>query len=158
MTEVHYPQCGKYPVACPNDCDVYMIKRQKLDSHLKEQCPLEVVDCPFHFAGCETQLLCKDMPEHTKEMSTGNPGWFVNCCISSFRAPTSCRSSWFSFTSFCVAVASNVKCVDFHVKQTDEEVNLPPFYTHPCGYRMCVHVYPMDLEMERELMFQFSYS
>ena len=34
------------------------------------QCPLEVVDCPFHCAGCETQLPHKDMPQHTKEMST----------------------------------------------------------------------------------------
>ena len=35
--------------------------------------------------------------------------------------------------------------VDYHVKQTDENVvYLPPFYTHPqChGYRMCVRVDP----------------
>ena len=43
VTKVHYPQCGKYPVACPNDCDEHMIKRQKLESHLKEQCAVE--DC-----------------------------------------------------------------------------------------------------------------
>ena len=26
VTEVHYPQCGKYPVSCPNDCDVSKIE------------------------------------------------------------------------------------------------------------------------------------
>ena len=67
VTEVHYAQCGKYPVACPNDCDVNMIKRQKLESHLREQCPLALVDYTFRFAGCETRLPRKDMPEHTKE-------------------------------------------------------------------------------------------
>ena len=67
VTEVHYPQCGKYPVACPNDCDVYKFERQNLESHLKEQCPLEVVDCPFHYAGCETQLPLKDMSKHLTE-------------------------------------------------------------------------------------------
>ena len=85
VTEVHYPQCGKYPVACPNCCDVYMIERQNVESHLREQCRLTVVECPFHFAGCETRLPRKDMPEHardikhltllataTKELSTEN--------------------------------------------------------------------------------------
>ena len=70
VIEVHYPQCGKYPVACPNDCDVYKFERQKLESHLKEQCPLTLIDCPFSYAGCETQLLRKDMPEHMKENIT----------------------------------------------------------------------------------------
>ena len=32
--------------------------------------------------------------------------------------------------------------VDYHVKQNDELVYLPTFYTHPHGYRMCVHVNP----------------
>ena len=67
---VHYPQCGNYPVACPNDCDVYKIERQDLESHLRDKCPLALVDCPFHYAGCETQLPRKDMPEHVKETAT----------------------------------------------------------------------------------------
>ena len=70
VTEVHYPQCGKYPVSCPNDCDVYKIERQDLESHLKDQCPLALVDCPFHYAGCETHLPRKDMPEHMRENFT----------------------------------------------------------------------------------------
>ena len=67
---VHYPQCGKYPVACPNDCDVYKIERQDLESHLRDKCPLTLVDCPFNYAGCETQLPSKDMPEHMKDTVT----------------------------------------------------------------------------------------
>ena len=67
---VHYPQCGKYPVACPNDCDVYKIERQDLESHLRDKCPLTLVDCPFNYAGCETQLPRKDMPEHMKDTVT----------------------------------------------------------------------------------------
>ena len=67
VTEVHYPQCGKYPIACPNDCDVYMIERQDLETHLKDQCPLELIVCPIDYAGCGTQLPRKDMPEHMRE-------------------------------------------------------------------------------------------
>ena len=70
VTEIHYRQCGKYPVTCPNDCDVYKMERQDLESHLRDKCPLTLVDCPFHYAGCETQLPRKDMPEHMKETVT----------------------------------------------------------------------------------------
>ena len=70
VTEIHYPQCGKYPVACPNDCDVYKMERQDLEGHLRDKCPLTLVDCPFHYAGCETQLPHKDMPDHMKDTVT----------------------------------------------------------------------------------------
>ena len=70
VTEIHYLQCSKYPVACPNECRVYKFERQELESHLRDQCPLTLVDCPFHYAGCQTQLPRKDMPEHMRETVT----------------------------------------------------------------------------------------
>ena len=70
VTEIHYPQCSKYPIACPNECRVYKFERQELESHLQDQCPLTLVDCPFHYAGCQTQLPRKDMPEHMRETAT----------------------------------------------------------------------------------------
>ena len=30
VTEIHYAQCGKYPVVCPNGCDVHKMERQDL--------------------------------------------------------------------------------------------------------------------------------
>ena len=70
MTEIHYAQCGKYPVVCPNDCDVHKMEQQDLERHLRDKCPLTLVNCPFRYAGCETQLPRKDMPEHMKEPVT----------------------------------------------------------------------------------------
>ena len=68
VTEIHYAQCGKYPVVCPIGCDVH--KMEQLERHLRDKCPLTLVNCPFHYAGCETQLPRKDMPEHMKEPVT----------------------------------------------------------------------------------------
>ena len=138
VTELHYLQCGKYPVACPNDCDVYMIKRQKLESHLKEHCPLSLVDCPFHFAGCETQLPRKDMPEHTREMSTH----FTLLATATQKLVKKNQE----LQREVGALKQSGFPVDYHVKQTDEEVYLPAFYTHTHGYRMCVCVYPNGTE------------
>ena len=70
VTEIHYPQCGKYPVACPNDCGTHKLERQNLEGHLRDRCPLALLYCPFHYAGCETQLPRKDMPEHMKDTVT----------------------------------------------------------------------------------------
>ena len=67
VTEVHHPQCGKYQIACPNDCDVYLVQREDMNTHLLEVCPLTKIECPFRYAGCEMQSLRKDMPEHVKE-------------------------------------------------------------------------------------------
>ena len=67
VTEIHYPLCSKYPVACPNECREDKFERQELETHLRDQCPLTLVDCPFHYAGCQTQLPRKDMPEHMRE-------------------------------------------------------------------------------------------
>ena len=40
-----------------------------LESHLKQQCPLALVDCPFDYAGCEIQLPRKDIPKHMNRAS-----------------------------------------------------------------------------------------
>ena len=64
VTSSHYPQCNKYPVACPNDCSVYKFERQSIEQHLQDECSLAVVNCPFRYAGCEVVLPRKDMPEH----------------------------------------------------------------------------------------------
>ena len=63
----HWPVCKFYPVSCPNKCDLVdavAIERQNLESHLKGECPLAIIDCDFRYAGCEVQLPRKDMPDH----------------------------------------------------------------------------------------------
>ena len=149
VTEVHYPQCGKYPVACPNDCDVYKFERQKLESHLKEQCPLVQVDCPFHFAGCETQLPRKDMRKHRKEnvihltfLAAATQKLFAENQQLMKENQELRHEVGALKLEMLQFVSQSGFPVDYHVKQTDEEMHLPDFYTHPHGYRMCVCVYP----------------
>ena len=62
----HWPVCGYHPVPCPNECGVYP-ERQNLEHHVSKHCPLTIVRCDFHYAGCEVQLLRKDMPAHLVE-------------------------------------------------------------------------------------------
>ena len=67
----HYPVCGLYLLPCPNKCDLpYAIEREDLASHVDNDCPLTVVDCDFHYAGCAVRLPRKDMPDHLTETTT----------------------------------------------------------------------------------------
>ena len=67
VTNNHWPECKCYPLSCPNHCTPYAIERQHLEHHVSKDCPLTVVNCDFHYAGCEVQLPRKDMPAHLAE-------------------------------------------------------------------------------------------
>ena len=69
VIKIHYPQCNKYPVNCPNKCREYSFERQELATHLKDECPLTLVNCPFYYAGCDVQIPRKDMSEHMKDLA-----------------------------------------------------------------------------------------
>ena len=62
----HWPVCKCYPVPCPNECGASP-ERQNVETHVNTVCPLTVVNCDFHYAGCEVQLVRKDMLTHLAE-------------------------------------------------------------------------------------------
>ena len=65
----HWSECECFFLPCPNECTLSGsgIQRQHLDQHVKEECPLTVVQCKLHHAGCEMTLPRKDMADHMKE-------------------------------------------------------------------------------------------
>ena len=62
----HWPQCSFYPVPCPNACGIQAIERGDVEAHLL-QCSLEVIECDFSHAGCNTKLPRQDMERHVEE-------------------------------------------------------------------------------------------
>ena len=67
----HWPECKCFLLPCPNECKPsgLGLQRQCLNQHVKEECPLTVVQCELHHAGCEVMLPRKDMADHMKEDS-----------------------------------------------------------------------------------------
>ena len=63
ICNVHWPQCGSYPVPCPNACEIQDVKRGDLDAHLSV-CPLGEVKCDFENAGCSMKLQRQDLESH----------------------------------------------------------------------------------------------
>ena len=62
VTSNHLSVCPYRPVPCSNGCGSSPLLKL-LEDHLKE-CPLEVIECAFSYAGCSEKLPRKDMPEH----------------------------------------------------------------------------------------------
>ena len=63
----HKQQCYKFPVPCPNKCDIKEVPSQHLKEHGMKVCPLEIVQCQYHNVGCETKMARKDLVEHDEE-------------------------------------------------------------------------------------------
>ncbi|XP_065887463.1 TNF receptor-associated factor 3-like [Dysidea avara] len=62
----HKEQCPKFPIACPNKCEVGSVPRDDVEEHMK-MCPLEVIQCEYHVVGCEERMTRKDQKKHNKE-------------------------------------------------------------------------------------------
>ncbi|XP_065888321.1 TNF receptor-associated factor 5-like [Dysidea avara] len=62
----HKEQCPKFPIACPNKCEVGSVPRDDVEEHMKI-CPLELIQCEYHVVGCEERMARKDQKKHSKE-------------------------------------------------------------------------------------------
>ena len=62
----HKEQCPKFPLPCPNKCEVGNVRREDKEEHRKK-CPLEMVQCEYHNVGCEEKIMRKEMEKHNEE-------------------------------------------------------------------------------------------
>ena len=63
----HKEECPKFPLPCPNRCEVGNIPRDGIREHINF-CPLEQIQCKYHTVGCEVIMARKDQKKHNKEM------------------------------------------------------------------------------------------
>ncbi|XP_065887556.1 TNF receptor-associated factor 3-like isoform X2 [Dysidea avara] len=62
----HQQECLKYPMECPNHCEVGHVRREEMSVHL-EECPLAIVKCPFAVVGCDIVVRREERMGHMKE-------------------------------------------------------------------------------------------
>ena len=62
----HKEECPKFPLPCPNKCEVGSVPCEDMEAHRKE-CPLEVIQCKYHNVGCEVRMARKDQEEHKRK-------------------------------------------------------------------------------------------
>ncbi len=59
----HKKDCPDIPTPCPNSCGIEPVKQKDLLQHLLE-CPEEIVECYYCYAGCTEQIQRKNLTEH----------------------------------------------------------------------------------------------
>ena len=62
----HAEQCTKYPVPCPNECEIGTVPRCHVEQH-RTECPLESVACGFVEVGCSVKIARRDLKQHMEE-------------------------------------------------------------------------------------------
>ena len=188
VTDIHYAECPKYPVTCPNECRHDPFERQEIEDHLEDDCLLTKVSCPLHYAGCEVELPRKDMPEHMKDTIT-HLTLLASVTLSLMKENQELKEKQRATEEKQRATEEKQRAteekqrateekqivtevqyqelaekqkevavlkeetqqlrlslrelpIDFRVNYASKEevVYLPSFYTHPCGYRMCIRV------------------
>ena len=164
----HWPVCGFYPVSCPNECGVYP-EHQNLEHHVSKDCPIAVVNCDFHYAGCEVQLPRKDMPAHLAEnlvLHMTQLATFTQkkdqqiaqltedleenrCRIIQLERENKAllklqeenQSSLQALQSYTTTLPVEVTMKEFQKhRQEGDDWYSEPFYTHPHGYKMRLKV------------------
>ena len=63
VTTDHWPVCPSPPVPCPNQCEISSELRF-VDLHVYIECPMQMVECAFKYAGCKQKFLIKEMECH----------------------------------------------------------------------------------------------
>ena len=166
VTDIHYAECPKYPVTCPNECRHDPFERQEIEDHLEDDCPLAKVSCPLHYAGCEVELPRKDMPEHMKDTVT-HLALLASVTLSLMKENQELKENQRATEEKQRATEEKQRAtekevaalkeetwqlrltvgelpIDFRVNYASKEdkLYLPSFYTHPHGYRMCICMDP----------------
>ena len=151
VTTNHKPICPSRLVPCSNECGV-TTKFKDLSKHLAEDCPLEVINCSFSFAGCEAKLPRKDLPAHIgNSLAVHMSLQAINHQRQLSRLETHIQE----LKAENLMLKEELKKLSTHVhiipvqfvmndfadyKENEELWISQPFYTHPRGYKMCLNV------------------
>ena len=163
VTQDHLPKCEKFPVQCPIKCGEIVI-REKIQSHLDDECPNTPVECEFSYAGCDQKLIRKDM---TKHMDDNIKSHLVMVAahakrkdselealksqihaLTNILARQSHPDDRSTLASRTIASLGFMKPPIFTLSGFEDMMKQPqgimwyspPFYSHIGGYKMCLYV------------------
>ena len=142
----HYPKCVKYPVPCPNKCEIGTIEQGNLEQHMSE-CPLQVVECDYSYAGCNEKITRKDLAMH-KEV--GKDDHLL--LLSDFSRRARIKQDRLDEANSIVSRAE-FKVVDFSKykrSRSNKRVEGLVLYTHLMGAKIKIYTYFRRLSYDRE--------
>ena len=138
----HWPKCQRYPELCPNLCSTDEIERRFLQRHLKEECPLQEIECEFSHAGCQEKLIRLLLPIHLEESIDKHLKIMSTRCkkleamLNDLQLAISQNSPKPIFIPTPEMVMHNFE----NRRKNSIQWYSPAFNTHVGGYKMCLKV------------------
>ena len=138
----HLPICLQVPVTCPNNCKKEGLKREQLQAHIDE-CPLQVMSCPFTSAGCTVKQPRNEMEKHEDSAMRQHLRLLMKLHLNQATStpPAATVSQPFLYNQ----APTEIIISDFSKKKADEDWISSSFYTHNRGYKFRLEVYPNGL-------------
>ncbi|XP_078355890.1 TNF receptor-associated factor 4-like [Oculina patagonica] len=159
--EDHITKCGKVQVNCPNGC-CGSFPREMIPSHTQNECPLELVSCPYVQMGCKRKVQRQDVDCHLE--SEMKPHLDL-ACVKLQNTEVKLNETEVKLNDAQKELATTRKLVDTRTfiwkiddfsdilsqaKTLKEScIESPPFYTDKTesyGYKLKVKVYPNGVE------------
>ena len=137
ITEKHYPICLQFPIDCPNNCTVKEMERCQVQHHLNE-CPLQLVECPYSNTGCSVQLPREEIAAHMVRKHNQVLEEITNQAVAITPSPGTTSPEYLYNLPPAVFTMTDF----LEKKQADEVWTSPPCYTHMRGYKFCLEVFP----------------
>ena len=143
VTAKHLPICLQVPVTCPNNCKKEGLKREQLQAHIDE-CPLQVISCPFTSAGCTVKLPRNKMEKHEDTAVRQH----LRLVLSQQQLQLNQETSTLPAAAISPPFLQNQAPMEFIIsdyhekKEANDEWYSSPFYTHNRGYKFRLQVYP----------------
>ncbi|KAJ7355994.1 TNF receptor-associated factor 4 [Desmophyllum pertusum] len=70
LTETHKGgECTRFPLDCPQECGVLEIPREEVESHVRDDCMMTMVVCPYEGAGCSFHDTKSNLKAHLEVSS-----------------------------------------------------------------------------------------
>ncbi|XP_023020575.1 TNF receptor associated factor 4 isoform X1 [Leptinotarsa decemlineata] len=143
----HHVKCGRVPIQCPNRCDINVLAREELETHIKEECTVSVHSCSFKEAGCRFKGPRYVMEKHLEENCQQHLTLMCNV-VSKQQHQISSLKSALSRLSLNYSGTLIWKISDFSGKMSEAknkegmELVSPPFYTSQYGYKLQASLFP----------------
>ena len=144
VTAKHLPICLQVPVTCPNNCKEKRLKRKQLRAHIDE-CPLQVISCPFTSAGCTVKLPRNEMEKHEATAVCEHLRLVVKQVqqLQLKQEPSTPPAATVSPPFLYNQAPTEIVISDFsEKKEANEKWYSSPFYTHNRGYKFNLEVHP----------------
>ena len=163
----HHLVCESYPVSCLNECGVGVQPRSEMKKHVENECPLQLLECDFRYAGCRTKLKREDFDRHMSEkwkehislLSALNARLLeekeekiqrlASAVVEKSEQIERLSNAVSRLTQVCEGMQLRLNPVppfDFtitdvsHLKKNDLLFHSPPFYSHMGGYKLSIRV------------------